>query len=461
MRVCICFMLLLFFNTVKSQDLFNVKYTGRDGTKYDCLFVADSSDEVYVRMKFNKNGVSYLADIKYQQPVSITLKGKEFFYSKVDSAFKNKYGKSNCFLSTKVLTNFKPPCFIYYLNSGTKNSNLPYVTDDAINFTNIREVTTCKQLNKKDIREGGLNAFYTLGEEKLYAIKSIYRANLPDPVETPSTKIPPTLHFIMVTNSADKKIGVSCIKDRENLQREMFAITTTLRIDYKPYFINAQDFSKPKLLSKLDLVKPASDDIVIFSYSGHGARWEDQKDEYPFMELWVTQPFSDNPKTQAELDTIRRIVMNNSLGLSEVFEIIKTKSARLNIVLGDLCNTSIGVSRPLITKNILTFGNWLRNGSEFMSRDPEKLRKLFITARGNLIFTAAKPNEKAAGNQTVGGYFTHSFVNAIRSAGSYNNSPPFSWEKIINQTIEGALQTRKKATPEELQNGLRFMTITD
>ncbi|MES2772581.1 MAG: caspase family protein [Bacteroidota bacterium] len=267
----------------------------------------------------------------------------------------------------------------------------------------------------------------------------------------------------MVANTGDKKIGPSCAKDEENLQKELTAVAGSVGITYKPYILNAaseKDFNKTKLMAMLNAVKTEPDDIILFSYSGHGARWDNQKDDYPFMELWVTTPFNPEPKNNTEYEMIKRIVKENSVSLSEVYELLNKKGARLNIVLGDMCNTDVGAPRPVSLENILSFGDALRSGTEIIRRDPVKLRKLFIEASGNLISNASKPKEKASGNNTAGGYYTASFVEALRQAGSYNQ-PSASWEKIIAQTIDQALIYRKNASPEEVQNGIRYVQIKE
>ncbi|MES2772580.1 MAG: caspase family protein [Bacteroidota bacterium] len=454
-------LLLLFISSSAiSQDLFHVVYTGKDGVKYDCLLIEDSTGKVNVRMQFDKKKVHYLADILYQSPIETSIKGKRAVYFKAHPGFKNQTGIGNSFLTKNIPAGFKPPCFVYYTAPDKgENQTLPFVTDDASRFKGLKQITSCVQLNTRDIKEDRLNAYFTIDDSTLEAIKLIYGYGLPEMMELPGNKVV-TLHFIMVANTADQGIGVSCNKDRENLEKEIKAIAKTLNIAYKPYLIAANDFTKKKLLTKLEEVDAASDDIVIFSYSGHGSRWEAQEDPYPFMNLWVTEPFNKNPKTQTELEMIKGIIRDNSLGLSEVFQLVKNKNARLNIVLGDMCNTSIGVPRPVSIKTLLTFGNSLRSSTQVLPRNPAKLKKLFISSRGDLISTAARPNEKAAGNNTGGGFFTYSFIEALRLAGSFNSITTPSWEKILTQTIDNALTLRKKEFPDGVQNGIRSLTIT-
>jgi len=459
--ITLSFLLLFLLPKAKSQDFYNVKYTGSDGIKYDCLLIEDSRRDINIRIRFLHKKKNYLVEIKYRSSPIVTNTGnKKFLHFKAESM----YGSSISFLSNESMPGYIAPCFIFYPDKGKIGKLNPlFTTTDYNNFSNQKKVEVCEQVSMQEVRNGRLKPYYTDGDKAYEEITAMAALNLKAAEELIPLKGMPTLHFIMVANTADKKIGVSCAKDLENLEKELKGVATATGIMYKPYIVDATDekkFSKTTLVSKLNSVKAAPDDIIIFSYSGHGARWDDQKDDYPFMEMWVTTPFSLEPKTNAEYEIIKRIVQQNSIGLSEVHALLNKKGARLNIVLGDMCNTTLGAPRPVNLENILSFGNALRSGTEIIRRDPVKLRKLFIETSGNLISNAAKPLEKASGNSTAGGYYTASFVEALRLAGTYNQ-PASSWEEIIDKTIEQALMYRKNATPKELQNGIRNVVIKE
>ena len=453
-------MLLLLGDVAKSQDLVNIQYTDNYGIKYDCLLVRYDPDDAYMRIYFKEGGKEYLVDLEYNTlPMGTNAKGQQYVIMRDDSAFNHDGGIRNAFISDDFFDDFKPPCFIWYPNSKISNDIRPYFTEDQKKFTNQKPVEVCTLLNPEDITNELLLQFFYDDEEEYKELKQMCRVDESQHRAIPPLKIKPTMHFIMVVNKADQKIGVSCSKDQEKLDRELSAIARTLGIPYQPYFIYcANDLTKAKLQSQIDQISPSSNDIVIFSYSGHGSRWSDQKDAYPFMNLWVTPPFNSEPKDQAELQLVKQQVNLNSMALSEVYNIIIKKQARLNIILGDLCNNSIGIPRPVNPEFYINFGH--RDGFNFLIRDTLKLRKLFINARGNLLSSAAKPDELASGNSTSGGYYTTSFVDALREAASFRATTP-TWESIITKTINNALVYRKKAEPNDVQNGLRFLKITE
>ncbi len=452
-------MLISFCPWAKSQDYYNVKYTGKDGIKYDCLLIEDGKAKLSIRMQFVIAKKKYLVEMKYQSWAIPTKKGnEEFLHFKAESM----YGSAIMFLSEEMLPGFTAPCFIWYAAKGKMSATNPlYITTDFVNYTDKRKAELCEQISMQEITKGRLKPYFLPGDEDYEAIIITASLNQKADEGLPPLKNIPTLHFIMAANTGDPLIGPSCAKDEENLLKELKGITGSLGIVLKPYIVNAnneKDFSRKNLQAKIDELKAGPEDIIIFSYSGHGARWDDQKDPYPFMQLWVKTPYKEDVKNQAEYELLKRIVQLNSLSLSEVNQLLNKKGARLTIVLGDMCNTELGAKKPVDLENILNFGDALRSSTEIIRRDPVKLRKLFIDAKGSLLSCAAKPKEKASGNSTAGGYYTASFIEALRLAGTYNK-PAATWENIITKTIDQALIYRQNASPDAVQNGMRFLSI--
>ncbi|MEO7313496.1 MAG: caspase family protein [Chitinophagaceae bacterium] len=453
--------LLLWSIAGKCQELVSIQYTDTKGRAYDCLLVSYDPDDTYMRISFDRDGKNYIIQLEYNTlPTGKFANGQEYVVMVDDSAFNHQDGIVNAFRSPDVLEKFRVPSFIWYPDSKVNpDDDRPYFSYDPVRFTNKKRVDLCELINPEDITNDLLMKFFWEDEDEYKELRKLCRVEGEEYRAIPPLKIKPTMHFVMVVNKDDKKIGLSCSKDQEKLDKEFSAIARTLGIPYKPYFIYcANDLTKTKLKTKLDEINPSPDDIMIFSYSGHGNRWSDQKDVYPFMDLWVTAPFGDEINDQDELNRIKRVVDLQSMSLSEVYNMVIKKKARLNIVLGDLCNASIGVPRPVNVESYLSFGH--RDGTNFIIRDTLKLRKLFINARGSLLSTAAKPDETASGNSSSGGYYTTSFVDALREAASFRSEIP-SWESIINKTIANALVYRKKADPAEVQNGLRYNKVVE
>ena len=180
---------------------------------------------------------------------------------------------------------------------------------------------------------------------------------------------------------------------------------------------------------------------MIFVYRGHGFRWNDQQGAWPQLDM------RSSPYT--------RIGENTALDLDYVFKTIKGKGGRLNIVLGDCCNSTIDMPSPL-------------TGSEFLAMqannnyNEDKLRALFMNTKGNLLATAASPGEVSWANNSNGGFFTVSFLQSLREEISYMRDDAADWRDLINNTVTGA--RRKSSTGVcsncTLQNGIYHYDVT-
>ena len=147
------------------------------------------------------------------------------------------------------------------------------------------------------------------------------------------------------------------------------------------------------------------------------------------------------------------ISQQNSMSLSYVYNTIKAKGARLNLILADCCNNKIGISQ--IT------GNSFLNLQADNRPDISKLKRLFMNARGSLISAAAKAGEYSWANP-LGGFFTISFIQALKEKIGFLNNGSYSWSDIINYATQLA---RDKSSPGlcsncTIQNGIASITVT-
>ena len=158
-------------------------------------------------------------------------------------------------------------------------------------------------------------------------------------------------------------------------------------------------------------------DIVIFFYRGHGFRWSDQTSLYPTLALTRAQTIP--------------VTTTNTILLEDVYNSITAKGARLNLILADCCNSSIGV--PQYTND-----NYLYMQSN-ASAQYDKLHKLFVERQGNLIFAASEKGEVSWTSNQYGGFFTTSFLQALDEEISYLRTTESSWANIISNTRDYAL----------------------
>ena len=244
-----------------------------------------------------------------------------------------------------------------------------------------------------------------------------------------------TMHFVSVINSNVSDIGASCERDYDNLASELKGISQALGIQFKDYNVMGDYYSREAVAETLSNLRPSANDIVFFYYSGHGFRFDDQESRYPAIAL-----------TSSSYDDIRE----HYLLMSDIYDEVCAKNARLNIVLSDCCNTPIGIPQPEMRETGTLYGRANNNFS--LSR----LGNLFLQQRGSLLSTAASPGETSICDMT-GGVYTLAFLRSLRKEINATNSQEVSWTTIINNTISSALQRSSDAG--NLQHGIKETTM--
>lgn len=247
------------------------------------------------------------------------------------------------------------------------------------------------------------------------------------------------LHLVFVANTEISDIGQAVDVDLRRVSSELKGVCSKLGMEYKPYIVSGMDFGHAQLMRQLDAVQPAANDVVVFVYSGHGFRWNDQQDPYPQLAL-VTDDYTDVRKP------------GNYVALSDISRAIEAKGARLSIVLADCCNSYFGEPSPLpLGSNTL-----LSRGNTNLST--ERLRALFLGQQGHIICSAASPGEVSWCSQ-AGGNFTCNFIESFRKEiNLISDGGEASWQHIFDNTVQN---TRKYTVQNSLsaQNAMKEVQV--
>lgn len=244
----------------------------------------------------------------------------------------------------------------------------------------------------------------------------------------------PTMHLFVVANTEVADIGQACSTDYKNIVNEMRGISQSIGIRLKQYLVTGENYSKAGVQRQLRNLQPKSNDIVMFLYTGHGFRFDNQTDPYPMIAL-----------TTNDYEPIE----GNYMAMSDIYKTIVNKGARLNIVLSDCCNAEVGERRPLGSSTLFS------RGSNNYSR--KRLNDLFFNSKGSILSTAASPGEYSWCDMS-GGIFTLSFIQSLRKEISAMNKASVSWQSIVNNTLNTA---RKRSTNNaRTQNGLKKVTVS-
>lgn len=141
--------------------------------------------------------------------------------------------------------------------------------------------------------------------------------------------------LLIAANTLDPTIGKGCKADIDSVRHIFEKLSVEMKFNFIELIIQGEDYGKENILSAINILTPGNNDIVVFYYSGHGFSYEkDAAKKYPQVDL-RSHPFSD------KIDVINAHTEN----LADLFELIKHRGARLNIVIGDCCNSLIEFKR--------------------------------------------------------------------------------------------------------------------
>ena len=237
-----------------------------------------------------------------------------------------------------------------------------------------------------------------------------------------------TLHAIIFANTEspgdpnnprDRGIGPSVTVDFERMGIEMTSIAKFIGYNLKKYYYygSSDRFNRNNLVNLLDNFSCTKDDIVFFYYSGHGGRYENEDSNYPEMILKVQHGAS----------------VNDLYPLYDTYKRLKSKSPRLTIVFGDLCNSTWkGAYKP---------NKSLKSASMKSSPVCDVYKNLFLNVKGGLIAASSKPGHTSGcayfkDGSDAGGIFTASFLECLGAFVSQGEE--VSWNSLLENARDFA-----------------------
>lgn len=316
----------------------------------------------------------------------------------------------------------------------------PYLGFDLENADSWVETTSFQEVSLADMSEDYVKQFYGTDELEyltlLSGIQTIQGQSISGDSSVAPTADAPTLHLMVVANTDVSDIGPACAIDQRRIRSEFGGIAKALGMKLDETLISGNNYSKGHVGQALEELNPSSNDVVVFVYTGHGFRFKDQEDYYPCLDL-SSSAYDD--------------ASQNFLALSDIFNIISQKSARLNIVLSDCCNSTVNMNQPVVRSNSL----FSRSNTNF---NLDKLRQLFLKTKGDIIATAASPGEFSWCGEN-GGFFLLSFFESLRSQISALNKDVPSWDLLINNAISAAARKSESNASTKRQNGLKDVVV--
>lgn len=397
----------------------NYEFKGNaDFPRYTAMLVRYGNGTGFMRVKyFNKTYTeTYVVNMEFEEAESrskidgkfhltLQFKGKNPAY--IINTSKNK---SNEAYNPDVLWFKKLPADKNFVPWGVTSMN----TDGTFEQGKILAI---KLMNTTDLTKAYVRSYF-LESESFYTNLFNPKKNENKVTTTgnpaPTTTIPAAsnakIHFIVVANTDDARIGSSVVKDVTNFYSQIKDVSVFLNLPLVYTEIKGSKFGKASVETALNNLLPAPNDIVIFYYSGHGYSNEQNASQaYPQFDL-----------RQSRFDDVSVATMN----VSEVYSRIKAKNARLNLIIADCCNSNLGLLKP-------EGKNFAQTAKSLLTWEKSFCYDLFMKSKGSILATAAKKGQYAYGNTDLGGYFTSNFITSMEKYLSKFQTASPTWAQII------------------------------
>lgn len=420
-KICILLLLLTSYSVLQAQTFFEFKYnSGAD----NCRALLTYWDSQNCKIRLVNGNVANSQDAKYL------------------CDFK-KDGKTNTMLiKPSKRSDSKLPKFLVTWTKRDQSDLAGQVLVGESPF----DPEIFGEVKIKDMDDDFIGQYYAEAETEY---RQLHNASLmmirqtPKSMTASSSAGAPTMHLVMAAATLDDEIKESVSTDVDLVETNFRKFARSMNINFSDTVLEGDNFSKQNLLSVIRNLEVGPNDIVVFSYSGHGFRFQDDEDPYPVAKMVYDAISSDD----------------DYINTTDIANEIKGKNAKLSLVITDCCNTENGAYRSEV------------EAPEFFARGLDnfsvaKLKSLFLESAGFIRLTAAKPGQKAWGDRN-GGYLTSYLINTIKNQVTPLATDGPSWEQILATTMDNVRQKTEMLASNNLNMGIdpqivvRSFNITD
>ena len=427
MKTLLKYLILALIFTISLQGkaitIYEISYEFKDNasgiTKYTAFLVRYGNGTGFMRVKyFDKTYTNtYVVNMEFDEAESRSKVNGKLYLTLQFKGKNPKYiintsnNKSNEAYNPDLLWFKKLPSETNFLPWGVTSLN----TDGSYGQGRILSM---KLMNTSDLTKAYVRSYFLESESfyaNLFSPKTNPVTNPTGPTTNPTAPNPSTaanakIYFIVVAATDDPRIGTSVAKDVTNFYSQIKDVSVFLNLPLVYTEIKGSKFGKASVETALTNLKPGTNDIVIFYYSGHGYSNEQN----------ATQAYPQFDLRQSRFDDITVATLN----ASDVYSRIKAKNARLNLIFTDCCNSNLGLLKP-------EGKNFAQTAKSLMSWEKSFCYDLFMKSKGSILASAAKKGQYAYGNTDLGGYFTSNIITAMEKyLSKFQNVSP-TWQQII------------------------------
>lgn len=402
-----------------SQSLFEFDYhfdVDQQREQYNAFMLRNDDGTGFMRVRYrdNESQAWIIVDLEMQEHYSGDEDPND--QTKTDSTILIFEGFNPQVISGPADLVYDPDIFVFQYSDQSGNYEpVGVISEDEAKVQHEGVINNVRLLNEEDLTKELVSLYFT---EKDEVYKNLFE-------EAQVRSVGPQvgqaeLFLVIVANTDDISIGNTCAVDKDATFKTFSTLAEFLKLKFSPKIIAGKDFSKANVDNAVQSLKPGKNDIVVFYYSGHGFSYANDRYKFPHLDLRdkVSQPYGGA----------------YAVNIEDVFSIIKSKGARLNLVISDCCN-----SDPSLT-NVST-GDIASTRHSSLGWNVQNCRDLFLNQKPlSVLVTAASKGELSAGNSS-GGIFTFNFRESMeKSFGPFYNL--VTWEQLLKSSKE---QTVKKA----------------
>ena len=406
----------------KALTIYEINYEFKDNTaaitKYTAFLVRYGNGTGFMRVKYFDKSYknTFVVNMEFDEAESRSkVNGKLY----LTLQFKGKNPRYIINTTNDKANEAYNPDLLWFKKLPSETNFLPWGVT-SLNTDGSYEqgrIVSMKLMNTSDLTKAYVRSYF-LESESFYANLFSPKTNTVTTTTNPTTNPVPTknpttstkIHFIVVAATDDARIGTSVAKDVTNFYSQIKDVSIFLNIPLVYTEIKGTQFGKANVENALNNLKPGTNDIVIFYYSGHGySNAQNTSQAYPQFDL-----------RQSRFDDITVATLN----AADVYNQIKAKNARLNLIITDCCNSNLGLLKP-------EGKNFAQTAKSLMSWEKSFCYDLFMKSKGSILATAAKKGQYAYGNNDLGGYFTSNIITSMEKyLSKFQNVSP-TWQQII------------------------------
>lgn len=237
-----------------------------------------------------------------------------------------------------------------------------------------------------------------------------------------------TLHLIASIDNLNEDLMKGCEKDFAKAGDLFKAIAEDAGMAFEPHQLS---FNRDEVEAFISGFQCNPNDLVIFLYSGHGFRYEDDGEEMRWPYLYYCNADEGQEKESCELD------------LDWVQNTLTSKSPRMTITIGDCCNNVLDNEEA--NAELANGAQEPEESEDFENTDFKKL-DLITRFHGDIIATACSPGQGSYTNNDDGSYFVNALFGAMYDALTAGTAT--TWKGILDKTRAEVQREKPGQTPQ-------------